>query len=111
MPLKSALARFATAAPFALLAASVQAAMPVESRRAIELVGPVFWFAADGASFLSEDPDLSADLRDALRLTATPPNVGGTVRLFWEEAGRTRLFLLAPVATADRTEPEMGPES
>jgi signal transduction histidine kinase len=177
MPIKSALARFATAAPFALLAASavltaalawqaftaaashrelaqrvlhdyaelaatefsrrttayvgnygvvvvlralaqtardehalptreaLQAAMPVESRRAIELVGPMFRFTTDGSSFISDDPNLSADLREALRVVAATPDFGGTLRLLWAEEGRTRLFLLAPVTTADGMSP------
>jgi signal transduction histidine kinase len=80
---------------------ALQAAMPLESRRAIELVGPVFRFAADGAPFVSEDPNFSPGLREALRLIATTPHLGGPLRLFWAEEGRARLFLLAPVMTAD----------
>ena len=78
---------------------ALQAAMPVESRRAIELVGPMFRFAADGTSFVSEDANLSPSLRDALRVSAASPRFGGgTLSLRWGEEGRTRLFVLAPVS-------------
>jgi signal transduction histidine kinase len=174
MPLKSALARFATAAPFVLLAAStvltaalawqafaaaashrelaqrvlhdyaelaatefsrrttayvgnygvvvalralaqtatdertlpsrevLQTAMPLESRRAIEFVGPLFRFAADGSAFVSEDADLAPGLREALRSAAARPRAGGTLSLRWAQEGGTRLFVLAPVLAAER---------
>jgi signal transduction histidine kinase len=77
---------------------ALQAAMPVESRRAIELVGPMFRFAVNGTSFVSEDANLSPSLRDALRVIAvTPHSGGGTLSFRWAEEGRIRLFLLAPV--------------
>ena len=86
---------------------ALQAAMPVESRRAIELVGPLFRFAADGSSFISEDANLSPSLRDALRLTATAQHVrGGTLSLRWTEEGRMRLFVLAPVSPAESLSPD-----
>lgn len=79
---------------------TLQAAMPVESRRAIELVGPLFRFDAAGSAFLSEDSDLSATLRDALRAAAAKPRSGGTVSLCWPQEGATRLFVLAPLSDA-----------
>lgn len=79
----------------------LQAAMPVESRRAIELVGPLFRFAAAGSSFISE-ADLSPSLRDALRSTAAQPHAGGTLSLRWTEEGGTRLFVLRQVSRAER---------
>jgi signal transduction histidine kinase len=75
----------------------LQAAMPAESRRAIELVGPLFRFDASGSVFVSEDADLSPGLRDALRSAAAQPRTGGTLSLRWAEEGATRLFVLAPV--------------
>jgi signal transduction histidine kinase len=81
---------------------ALQAAMPLESRRAIELVGPMFRFAADGAAFVSEDTNLSLNLRDALRVTAATPHFGGgTISLQWAENGGTRLFVLASVSTVE----------
>ena len=66
----------------------LQAAMPVESRRAIELVGPLFRFAADGSAFVSEDADLSPGLREALRSAAARPRAGGTLSLRLGGGGR-----------------------
>jgi signal transduction histidine kinase len=79
---------------------ALQAAMPVESRRAIELVGPLFRFAADDTAFLSEDADLSPGLRDALRSAAAQPRAGGTLSLRWAQEGGTRLFVFAPTLAA-----------
>ena len=76
---------------------SLQAAMPVESRRAIELVGPLFRFDASG--FVSEDAKLSPALCDALRAAAVVPRPGARASLRWPEEGGTRLFVLAPVNT------------
>jgi signal transduction histidine kinase len=70
---------------------ALQAAMPVESRRAIELVGPMFRF--DPSDFVSEDPSLSQGVRAALRVTTA-----NTLR--WPEEGGTRLFVLAPLPAA-----------
>src|SRR5688572_25048008 len=77
---------------------ALQAAMPVESRRAIELVGPMFRFAAVGSAFVSEDANLSPSLREALLATAVQPHGRGTLSLRWVEEGGTRLFVLAPVS-------------
>ena len=77
---------------------SLQAAMPVESRRAIELVGPLFRF--DDATFVSEDEELSPALRDALRAAGASPRSGNRASLRWHEEGGTRLFVLAPVHAA-----------
>jgi signal transduction histidine kinase len=75
----------------------LRAAMPVESRRAMELIGPMFRFDASGSAFVSET-ELSPGLRDALRSTAAQPRAGGTLSLRWaEEGGGTRLLVLAPV--------------
>jgi signal transduction histidine kinase len=79
---------------------TLQAAMPIESRRAIEIVGPLFRFDAAGSAFLSEGSDLPAALRDALRAAAAQPRSGGTVSLRWPEEGATRLFVLAPLNDA-----------
>jgi signal transduction histidine kinase len=79
---------------------ALQAAMPIESRRAIELVGPLFRFEAAGSAFLGEDSHFSAPLRDALRTAAAQPRSGGTVSLRWPEQGATRLFVLAPLNDA-----------
>jgi signal transduction histidine kinase len=74
---------------------ALQAAMPGESKRAIELVGPPFRF--DAADFLSEDPSSSQGLRDALRRAAASYRGGERVSVRWAEEGGTRLFVLAPV--------------
>ena len=76
-----------------------------ESRRAIELVGPMFRFAADGTAFVSEDANLSLHLRDALRVTAATPQWGGTLSLRWPGEGRTRLFVLASVSAVEPDSP------
>lgn len=76
---------------------TLQATMPAESRRAIELVGPTFRFDAAGSAFLSEDSNLPATLRDTLRAAATQPRSGGTVSVRWLEEGATRLFVLTPL--------------
>lgn len=81
---------------------TLQAAMPIESRRAIELVGPLFRFDTADSAFLGEDSHLSVPLRDALRAAAAQPHSGGTVSLRWPEEGATRLFVLAPLNDASR---------
>jgi signal transduction histidine kinase len=75
----------------------LQLAMPPESRRAIELVGPMFRFDATQAGFVAEEPGLETSLRDALQAAATKPHTGGTLSVRWQEEGGTRLFVLAPV--------------
>src|SRR5688572_5167861 len=79
----------------------LQTAMPVESRRAIEFVGPLFRFAADGSAFVSEDADLAPGLRDVLRYAAAQPRAGGTLCVRWPQEGGTRVFVLAPVLAAE----------
>ncbi|HKS56837.1 MAG TPA: HAMP domain-containing sensor histidine kinase [Steroidobacteraceae bacterium] len=74
---------------------ALQLAMPPESRRAIELVGPMFRFAPAG--FVAEGAGFEEPLRDALRTAATQPHAGGTLRVRWQEEGATRLFVLAPL--------------
>jgi signal transduction histidine kinase len=73
---------------------ALQAAMPVESRRAIELVGPMFRF--DSAGFASEDRSLSQALREALRASAGSARPGERISVRWPEEGATRLFVLTP---------------
>ena len=79
---------------------ALQAAMPVESVRAIELVGPLFRFDVASSAFVSEGSDLSQGLRDALRSAAAGPRARGTLSVRWSEEGGTRLFVLAPVRAA-----------
>ncbi len=74
---------------------SLQAAMPVESRRAIELVGSLLRF--DASVFVSENAKLSPPLREALRAAAMAPRASDRASLRWQEEGGTRLFVLAPV--------------
>lgn len=79
---------------------ALQLAMPPESRRAIELVGPLFRFDVADGEFVEESPSLPPPLRDALLSAAMKPRAGGTVSVRWPEAVGTRLFVLAP---PDRT--------
>lgn len=76
---------------------ALQLAMPPESRRAIELVGPMFRFDATPAGFVAEDAGLATSLRDSLQAAAAKPHAGGTLSVRWQEEGGTRLFVLAPV--------------
>jgi signal transduction histidine kinase len=76
---------------------ALQLAMPAESRRAIELVGPIFRLDVTRAEFVAEDAGLAESLRDALQAAATRPHAGGTLSVRWQEEGGTRLFVLAPV--------------
>jgi signal transduction histidine kinase len=77
----------------------LQAAMPVESKRAIELVGPLFRF--DATDFRSEDQSVPQGLCDALRQAAASSRGGERVSVRWSEEGGTRLFVLAPVQASD----------
>lgn len=95
-----ALAETSTGEPKLPSREALQDAMPVESRRAIELVGPMFRFAADGSSFVGEDANLPQALRDALRAIAATPSANSTLSLRWEGEGNTRLFLFTPVSAA-----------
>jgi len=76
---------------------ALHAALPPESRRAIELVGPLFRFAADGSGFTSEDAILSPRVRMALHAAAAQPRAGGIVSVRWPEESGTRVFVLAPL--------------
>lgn len=79
---------------------ALQLAMPPESRRAIELVGPLFRFDVAGSEFVEESPSLPPSLRDALRTAAAKPRAGGTLSVRWPEEVGTRLFVLTPLDRA-----------
>jgi signal transduction histidine kinase len=81
---------------------ALQSAMPIESRRAIELVGPLFRFGEAGSAFVSEGSSVSEGLQNALRSAAAQAREGSRVSVRWAEEGSTRLFVLAPLpANAD----------
>jgi signal transduction histidine kinase len=87
---------------------ALQFAMPPESRRAIELVGPLFRFDVAGNEFVEEGPSLPPSLREALRTAAAKPRAGGTLSVRWPEEVGTRLFVLAPLDRAEPGSPWVG---
>ncbi|HKU12800.1 MAG TPA: HAMP domain-containing sensor histidine kinase [Steroidobacteraceae bacterium] len=94
-----ALAQTTAVGPGLPLRQALQDAMPTESRRAIELVGPLFRFDTAGAEFVSEGAHWSPSLRGALQAAAARPHAGGTLSVRWPEEGSTRVFVLAPHST------------
>lgn len=92
-----ALAQTSTAQPGLPSREALQVAMPPESRRAIELVGPMFWLDAARTDFVGERQEFAMSLREALRAATTKPRAGGTLSVRWQEEGGTKLFVLAPV--------------
>jgi signal transduction histidine kinase len=82
---------------------ALQLAMPPESRRAIELVGPLFRFDVASDEFVGEGAGLPPSLRHALRTAAAQPRAGGgTLSVRWPAESGTRLFVLAPSSSAGR---------
>jgi signal transduction histidine kinase len=79
---------------------ALQLAMPPESRRAIELVGPLFRFDLAANDFIGADSGLPSAAREALLAAAAQPRARGTLSLRWPQEGGTRVFVLAPLDRA-----------
>ncbi|MGH8186696.1 MAG: hypothetical protein ACREUC_09050, partial [Steroidobacteraceae bacterium] len=76
--------------------ASFEAAVPLQSKRARELVGPMFRFHASRAEFRFEDGELPLQTRSALLETARGSGSGRLRSLHQALEGETRLYVIAP---------------